>query len=123
VSASNVRGNAPDYSPDNTLDPDPTTYWSTDDGVTRAWLEINTGGEVELNRLLVQEQIQLGQRVKKFSIAIWKEGRYETVAAGTTIGYKRILLFPMVKTNRLRLMIDEAKASPAISNIELYGVH
>src|SRR5262249_31497770 len=89
VSASNVRGHAPDYSPDNPLDPDPSTYWSTDDGVTRAWLEINTGGEVELNRLLVQEQIQLGQRVKKFSIAIWKEGRYETVAAGTTIGYKR----------------------------------
>jgi alpha-L-fucosidase len=117
--ASNVRGGG-DYSADKALDADPATYWSTDDGVTGAWLEIDFGREVELNRLVVQEQIALGQRVKRFSVAILRGDQYESIARQTTIGYKRILAFPRVRTSKLRLIIEEAKASPAITNIEVY---
>ncbi|MGH9760120.1 MAG: alpha-L-fucosidase [Blastocatellia bacterium] len=120
ITASNVRGNDPRYSADKAFDGLLNTYWSTDDGVTSGSLEIDFGQETELNCILVQENIELGQRVKQFSVQIWKDGAYATIAQGTTIGHKRILRFPLIKTHRLRIMIESAKASPAITNVELY---
>ncbi len=103
------------------LDDIPQTYWATDDGVTVAALELDFGREIEFNRFLVQEQIALGQRVKKFSLQSWNGREYSTIAQQTTIGHKRILRFPPVKTNKLKLNIEEAKACPAISKIAVYN--
>ena len=58
--------------------------------------------------------------MKRFSVRIWKNERYETVAEQTTIGYKRILVFPAVRTRKLQLVIEDSKASPIISNIEVF---
>jgi alpha-L-fucosidase len=121
ASASNVRGGGSDFSAHKALDGDPASFWSTDDGVTAAWLQIDFGREVEFNRVLVQELIGLGQRVKRFSIAILKQGHFDTIARGTTIGHKRIMHFPLVKTASLRLVIEEAKASPCIASIEVFA--
>lgn len=121
VIASNVRGNDRKYGGANVIDGRPSTYWATDDGVTRAWIEIDFGREIEFNRFLVQEKIALGQRVKRFSVRIWNEKNYETIAQQTTVGYKRILRFPVVRTRKLQLIIEEAKASPTITNVEIYN--
>jgi len=120
VTANNTRGNDRTYGAENVLDQKPDTYWATDDGVQSATLEIDFGHEIEFNRFLVQEAVALGQRVKKFSVRIFRNERYETVAEGTTIGYKRILQFPTVKTNRLQFVISASKASPVISNMEIF---
>src|SRR5262249_41915685 len=119
--ASNVRGRSSQFAAENVFDGNPKTYWSTDDGVNTGWIDVDFGREVEFNRVVLQEQIELGQRVKKFAIDILKRGSFETTATGTTIGYKRILRFPTVRTSKLRLIVEDAKASPAITNIELYG--
>jgi alpha-L-fucosidase len=121
ISATNVRGKDARFSAEQVLDDIPQTYWATDDGVTAAALELDFGREVEFNRFLVQEQIVLGQRVKKFSLQSWNGREYQTIAQQTTIGYKRILRFPTVKTSRLKLSIEEAKACPAISKIAVYN--
>jgi alpha-L-fucosidase len=120
VTASNVRGNDKEYGGEKMLDGRPETYWATDDGVTKASLAIDFGREIEFNRFLVQENIALGQRVKRFSVRVWKNERYETIAEQTTIGYKRILLFPVVQTRKLQLVIEDAKASPMITNVEVF---
>jgi alpha-L-fucosidase len=73
-SASNVRGGAKEYAADKAFDGGQSTCWATDDGVTRAWIELDFGREVEFNRVLAQELIGAGQRVKRFSAAIYKEG-------------------------------------------------
>jgi alpha-L-fucosidase len=119
AAATNVRGNA--FRAENVLDSDPATYWATGDGVTSASLEINFGRTLEFNRFLAQENIALGQRVKKFSVQIWNGSSWEMVARQTTIGHKRILRFPAVKTSRLKLVIEEAKAAPTIASIEIYN--
>jgi len=121
ASASNVRGGGGDFSAHKALDGSPASYWSTDDGVTAAWLQIDFGREVEFNRVLVQELIGLGQRVKRFSIAILKQGHFDTIARATTIGHKRIMRLPLVKTASLRLVVEEAKASPCIASIEVFA--
>ncbi len=120
ITASQVRGNSKNFDARNANDGDPQTYWATDDEVTSASLTIDFGEKITFNRFLVQEYIPLGQRVKQFSIEAWKNGVWEEIESQTTIGYKRILRFDNVTSEKLRLNILDAKATPAISNIEVY---
>jgi alpha-L-fucosidase len=101
-------------------DGDPETYWATSDDVKSASVTINLGEKTEVNRVLIQEYIRLGQRVSKYSVYAMVDDKWEKVADGTTIGYKVIRKFPVVLTTDIRISIDDAKACPAISNIELF---
>lgn len=100
-------------------DGDPKTYWSTPDKVKKASLTFELGGETEVNRILMQEFISLGQRVTKFNVSADVNGVWQTMVEGTTIGHKIIRKFPVIKTSRL-MVTFEAKACPAISNIEFF---
>jgi alpha-L-fucosidase len=101
-------------------DGDPETYWATSDNVKSANVTINLGERTEVNRVLIQEYIKLGQRVSKYSVYAMVDDKWVKVADGTTIGHKVIRKFPVVLTTDIRISIDDAKACPAISNIELY---
>ncbi len=120
ASASNFRGNSKKYKPGNVVDGNPETYWATDDNVVASSITIDLGGDTEFNRFLVQEYIPLGQRVKKFALEALVNGEWKQLDTQTTIGYKRILRFPNVLASKIRLDIKDAKASPVISNIEIY---
>jgi alpha-L-fucosidase len=102
-------------------DGNPETYWATPDDVRSASVTINLGAKTEVNRILIQEYIKLGQRVSKYTVyAMGDNEKWIKVADGTTIGHKVIRKFPVVSTTDIRLTIDDAKACPVISNIELY---
>ena len=66
------------------------------------------------NRFLVEENIKLGQRVKKFSIEACVDGKWlaltdELAGNGdglTTIGHRRIVCFPTVTATALRFNVD-----------------
>ncbi len=120
VEASNVRGNSGKFNAEKTIDGKKDSYWATDDGVTSASVTIDFGKETTFNRFLVQEYIQLGQRVKKFSIEAFINDEWKEIDLQTTIGYKRILRFDNVISTKLRFNILDAKACPVISNIEVY---
>jgi alpha-L-fucosidase len=118
--ATNVRGNSKKYQAGNVTDEKAETSWATDDGVIQASLSIDLGEETEFNRFLVQEDISLGQRVKKFTVETFTEGNWKEVTSQTTIGRKRILRLPNTVASKVRLTIVDSKACPVISNIELY---
>src|SRR5699024_2912151 len=120
VEASNIRNNDDRYEPGHVTDGNPETYWATDDGVLQPSLTIDLENPRVINRFLVQEYIQLGQRVKAFTVEALTEQGWKQVADETTIGYKRILRFPDIKASQVRFSVTDAKASPVISNIELY---
>ena len=116
--ASNTRGN--DYLSSNILDEYNDTYWATDDDVIESELMINFNKETTFNRLVLQEYIPLGQRIKAFKVEVKEEGGYKEIANETTIGYKRILRLPQVTTSQLKITFTDAKGSPTISNLEVY---
>jgi alpha-L-fucosidase len=119
--ASNVRGDAKEFSATNAIDGNKDTYWATDDNVTKASLTINLGKPTLFNRFLAQEYIRLGQRVKAFSIEALIDGKWKELANATTIGYKRILRFPGVKATQVRFNITDSKSCPVISNVGIYN--
>ena len=121
ITATSVFSSSPKFATSNILDKSRDTYWAAAEGTKQATLDIDLGKVTTLNRLLIEEYIALGQRVKKFSLSAWQDGQYRHLADGTTIGNRRILRFPTTTTSKLRVTIEEAKASPLIRLIEVYN--
>ena len=121
VSASNIRGNSKEFGAEKTTDGNKDTYWATDDGVIKASLNVDFGKPITFNRFLVQEYIRLGQRIKTFTVEALVDGNWKELVKATTIGYKRILLFPTVRATQLRINITDSKACPVISTIGIYN--
>ena len=121
ASATNVRGDAAAFAAGKAIDGDASTYWATEDSVKAASLTIDLGRPTLVNRLVAQEHIRLGQRVKAFTVEVLVDGLWKQVAHGTTIGYKRIVRFPGVTATQVRLNITEAKGCPVISQVGLYS--
>jgi alpha-L-fucosidase len=69
---------------------------------------------------MLQEMISEGQRVERFMVEALAAGRWTEVARATTIGYKRLLRFPGVTADRVRVTILESRDSPAIREFGLY---
>ena len=120
VTASNVRGEDARFHANNLSDGDYDTYWTTDEGVEAASFTLDLGEPMEINRVALQEYIPLGQRVKSFTVEIWDGKQFVEIDRQTTIGYKRILVFPTLKTDKVRVNILESKAVPVLSEIALY---
>jgi len=120
ITADNIRGRERKYAAIKTTDNDKETYWATDDEVNHGSITIDLGDMTKIEYVLIQEYIRLGQRVRAFHIEIEKEGQWQKVASSTTIGYKKILKLSPVRTSKVRIIISDAKASPCISNIEIY---
>jgi len=119
VSASvNRRGKW--FRPQTMIDNDKHTYWSAPDGEDTATVELRWGRARSLRYLVIQEYIALGQRVKSFSVDVFTNGEWKTVAKETTVGYKRILPIGNLHSDALRIRITAARACPLISNVEVY---
>jgi alpha-L-fucosidase len=72
------------------------------------------------NVAMLQEDISKGQRVEKFIIEALANKQWDTIATGTTIGYKRMIRFPEVRADEIRLTIVSSRATPFISTFALY---
>lgn len=121
ASASNWRGNSPEYAAANTIDGNKETYWATDDDVKNASIVFTFKKPTAFNRVLLQEYIKLGQRVKAFTVEAKVDGEWQTIASETTIGYKRILRTKRVTASELRITITDSKAGIVISNIQAFN--
>jgi len=123
ASASNVRGNDPGFGPQNVIDGQEHTYWSTDDGVTAPELVLDLGEVRTFNVVRLREYLPLGQRVEAFGLDQWQDGKWTEFAKGTSIGACRLVRAKPVTTSRLRLRITQAPVCPAISEVAVFAEH
>ena len=100
------------------VDSEYETYWNA--GEKTPAIEFTLHGKKTFDRLLLQEKITIGQRVEKFKLEAKIDGNWKQITEGTTIGYKRLLRFPMVTTNQVRLTILESRANPSLAEFGLY---
>ncbi|MGW9685728.1 alpha-L-fucosidase [Flagellimonas sp. 2504JD1-5] len=121
ATATEVRGNSADFKASNVTDGDDKTYWAINDGSTTASITLEFDKPEEINRILLQEYIPLGQRVQKFTVEAQVNGDWVELANQTTIGNKRILRFDKVRTSKLKVNITAAKGPPTLSNISCYN--
>ena len=88
--------------------------------MTRAALGVDLGAPVTFDRIMIQEKIELGQRVKAFAVEAWDGQGWKPITEATTIGYKRLLRVDQVTTSQVRLVIQDSRAAPAISEFGLF---
>lgn len=105
--------------PKEVLDNDDRSYflWSAEEQA----IEIGAEEAVTINRFVVQEAISThGERIEKFVVDAWLNNEWKEIALSTNVGYKRILRFPEVKSEKFRLRILAYRALPAISKVSAH---
>jgi alpha-L-fucosidase len=102
---------------------DKNTYWTTTEKLDTASIEFILPEEKTFDVAMLQEEIRVGQRIEKFHIDYWTGNDWKKLIDGTTVGYKRLLRFEAVKTDRVRLVIDQSRLNPTLANFGLYKLY
>jgi alpha-L-fucosidase/beta-glucanase (GH16 family) len=120
ATASTTRG--PGFEAAKALDGDTNTCWMPPDWTTEAELTITPAGTKTFNVIMFQEQIcDFGQRIAKFAVDVQTGGKWQQVAEGQTVGYKRICRFPEVTAEKVRIRILDSRVCPTIATVGLYN--
>ena len=121
VSADDERGHR--FSASKVNDGDLETFWATNDDYPYGTISFSMDKPVTMSRVLIQEYVKLGQRVKSFNLEGEKEGKWfkiNTYDTTSTVGYKRIVRFDPVELDKLIINFEESRGPLCISNIEAY---
>ncbi len=96
------------------------TFWQAGEGSETVTLELMLQEKKAIDVIMLQEHILTGQRIEKFGVDVRVDGVWKTVAEETTVGYKRLLRFDEVETDRVRVRILGSRLNPTLSEIGLY---
>ena len=121
VRVDNERGR--EFKAENVIDDDWDTYWATDDDYNFGTISFSFNKPVKMNRVVLQEYIALGQRVKDFYMEGELNGKWFKINPFdtlSTIGYKRIVRFNTVELDKLIIYFEESRGPLCINNIEAY---
>jgi alpha-L-fucosidase len=97
-----------------------STFWTTTGKDTMATITFNLKNKTTFNVLMLQENITIGQRIEKFELQYFDGNEWKKASEGTTVGYKRLLQFDPVTSDKIRLKIMSSRLNPTISEMGLY---
>jgi len=101
-------------------DGDLNTCWMPPAGQTTGQAEFDLGQPRTFNVARLQEDISKGERVQAYHVDILDGDKWRAITTGRVIGQKQLRRFPAVTARRVRLVIDQACAPPAIAE---FGLH
>lgn len=102
------------------LDFDPDTMWSAPEGSHSATIDLLFAHPISFDRALTMEWLVDGQKVQKYAIQVMDGTKWKTVYSATTIGHKKIDLFPRLSTQHVRFNILSASGTPRIREFQLF---
>ena len=135
ITASDTRANGQTrtYEAKNMIDGDIDTYWAASDGTTSATITVTLPEAKAIHYVALQEYIQLGQRIKGFTIETSTDGTNWTKKGGsiatTTVGYKRIIPLNGSTSNSydagttakyVRVTITNSRACPTLHTLSIF---
>jgi alpha-L-fucosidase len=91
--------------------------WKAESGDSMVF---DVNGEDMFGTFLISEDISKGQRVECFTVEALKDGEWELIAEGTTIGYRRLLRLEKTQAEQIRVTITSTRATANISAVGLY---
>ena len=94
--------------------------WKTAKRPTNGEIVIDMKKPVRFNRVMLGESMSVGQRVESFAVDTWIGSAWKQLASATTIGYRRLLQTPAVRTRTVRVRILQTRAAPSIATFGLF---
>ena len=91
--------------------------WQPAEGDSRVY---NLKPSAKINVVMLQEDIRRGQRVEAFRVEALTAAGWTEVGHGTTIGYKRLLRFPTIEAEALRVTLTESRQRANIARVAAY---
>ncbi|MEA1886181.1 MAG: alpha-L-fucosidase [Bacteroidota bacterium] len=74
----------------------------------------------DFNVFMIKEYIPKGQRIENFKLEAYVNDEWLELASSTTVGYKKLLRFPLTESDRIKLTIDRSRDNAMIAEIGLY---
>ncbi len=93
---------------------DGTELWNGAGGESRVY---EFAEPALVNVVMLQENIEHGQRVDSFTVEALVDGEWQAVCEGTTIGRKRLLRFPAVEASAFRVNLVQTRTTAEISRV------
>lgn len=118
VLASSTAGDA---APQRAIDGRPDTYWAPRDPKgAESWVELDFPAPVTFAFVELREPIALGQRIATYRVEVPADGGWKVLLRGKSIGHRKIERPPRTTATKVRIVIEEARATPALSAVALF---
>lgn len=85
-------------------------------------LTIKLNKKTKVNQIVLQEDIAVGERVRKFVLECKTKNGWQSIFEGTVVGHKFIHKFDILEVDTVRLKISEARGEPQIKSFKVYHV-
>ena len=112
------------------IDSKPATFWSAaarPTGTKHEWVEYRLPEPIAFDTIWLAEPAgdEAASLIERFHIAAEIDGELRTVASGQTIGARRVLntggVIGLVRTNRVRVVVESATGPPRLARFSLYA--
>lgn len=118
----------PGFSPSEAVDDHIGTYWAAAEGTTSAVLEVTPASAITFKLISIREPIEIGERTTAYHVELLQNGTWNSaptdasgaIIKGSVIGQRQLWQVKTTTADALRLVIDSAKAAPAIAELSLY---
>jgi alpha-L-fucosidase len=120
VTASNVFLQAAQFGPQMAVDDDTGTRWATDAGTRSAWLEVDLGEPMPVQRIVIDEPEEY-RRVQGFELQYRDGQTWKRFHRGTTLGPNWTLDITPITAQFFRLHIHQAADGPTLREFQLFS--
>jgi alpha-L-fucosidase len=103
-----------------TLDGSPQSFWMPEHGGASTELILEFPEPVTFNVISLREYLPLGQRIDAFAFDTWDGSGWSELVAGSSIGSRRFLRTAATHTQKIRLRVVAAAATPALEEVGLF---
>src|SRR5262249_40125802 len=114
ATATHTRSGPGDFGAHRTADGNLETFWSTAEWPTSADITYTLPAKRRFNVVSIQEEIRQGQRISDVALEAWIDGNWRELGHATTVGYRRLMRFAPVETDRVRLRILNSRICPTV---------
>ena len=120
VMASTTRQPEAKYGSGAAIDGNLDTFWMAPPGRETATITLDLPAPRRFNVASLQEAITRGQRIECVRLSVADGAGWRTVAEATTVGHKRLLRFPAVTAQRVRVEILASREAPTLAAVGLH---
>ena len=94
---------------------------TSEPGPTLDWTLMFRDGPVTFDRAVTMEELTNGQGIRKYELRAMVNGKWKTVASGSTIGHKKIDIFPAVTATGVSLVVKASLGPVQIRSFDVFN--